>query len=185
MKTEGLVVCCLLLVAGCATQPYDPFADPANWAQPTARPALSIEDAYQKLKQLTVVDGDAVYYGAVEGEFYKLSLAFIEVETQDGFLKMLDDPNPVVRVMGMWCLNKSDRKQHLARIKSMYSDTAEVDFVPAGCVVNAVSVGEIAKQVVKNPHLLEWRHHAEQQERDSQQPAEELQNDPRAVRFEP
>lgn len=122
-----------------------------------------LEPSLTKLRGLCTVDGDAVYDGAEEGEFYKLSCVFMLHGVEEEFIKMLHDPNPVVRVMGIWCLNKSDREKYRKSIKSMYRDRAEVAFVPCGCLINVVSVGDIAKQIIKDPHLLDGRHEAAQQ----------------------
>src|SRR6478752_244305 len=70
--------------------------------------SASLDPSMHSLRNLKIVDGDAVYESGKEGRFYKLSCEFVRQGTESDFLQLLHDPNPVVRVMGIWCLNKTD-----------------------------------------------------------------------------
>lgn len=155
MKRTLLAFASIALLTGCATEQTSTVTKySAGVVSQRLNPSLLT------LRNLEIVDGDAVYRGGGEGRFYKLSCTFLQHGTEADFVHLLRDPDPVVRVMGIWCLNKTDAAKHKNTIKALYRDSAEVSFVAVGCIVETKPVGEIARQVVRNPHLLEWRHHS-------------------------
>jgi hypothetical protein len=157
MKRTLLTALSISLLTGCAdVQTHTTTKYTAAVVSPSLEPSM------RSLRNLEVVDGDAVYESGMEGRFYKLSCKFLQRGTESEFFRLLHDPNPVVRVMGIWCLNKTDSVKHKNTIEDMYQDSEEVSFAPVGCIVETTPVGEIARQVVRNPYLLEWRHHSEE-----------------------
>jgi len=108
-----------------------------------------------KLEKLKTVDGEAVYFAGEKGEFYKLYEVFIKEGKDEDFLLMLNSQKPTVRIMGALCLAQKNKGKYTKQIQSLYGDNTLVDFFPGGCCGGPEKVGEIAKQIMKNPKLLD------------------------------
>ena len=107
-----------------------------------------------KLEKLNTVDGEAVYYAGEKGDFYKLYEVIIKEGTEKDFLLMLNNPKSTVRIMGALCLAQKNKEKYIKQIQSLYGDNTLVDFFPGGCCGGPEKVGDIAKQIMKNPKLL-------------------------------
>ena len=118
----------------------------------TISPKLS--SSIHKLEKLNVIDGEAVSYGGVKGEFYKLYEFFIANGHEKDFLFMLESTRPTVRTMGALCLIQKDKTKYKKKIETLFNDTEPVDFAPGGCIVQSMHVGTIVKLFIKNPNLL-------------------------------
>lgn len=160
MKKTMMFLACLVLLVGCAAEQVRQTSDDSD-----GYASRKLKSSIVQLEIHGRVDGDAVGYAAEEGKFYRLSQVFLEYGREEDFIKMLNARDPVVRVMAIWCLNKIDREKHLSTIKSMYDDRGLVPFMPVGCMVGFQSVGQIAKEIVECPRLLDWRHYMEDQEK--------------------
>ncbi len=109
------------------------------------------ETAHEHLVDLDTVSGGAVYYGAIPGDFYTVSLIVSEPFEEEKFLDMLQNDNPVVRAMGLICLARENPLLYKEKIHSLYADTASVAYVPGGCVVIGITIGDLARNIIEEP----------------------------------
>jgi len=108
------------------------------------------------LDDLWAVSGYAVGYGGEPGDFYTTSLILADHLGEDDFLTMAEDPNAVIRAMGLICLARKDIKRHRAVIQSFLQDATEVGYVPIGCVVRSISLAALAQSVLEDPNTLQY-----------------------------
>jgi len=82
---------------------------------------LIIETAHIHMFDLHTVSGSAVYYGAIPGDFYTVSLILSEPFEEEKFFNMLQNDNPVVRAMGLICLARENLPLYEEKIRSLYT----------------------------------------------------------------
>jgi hypothetical protein len=58
--------------------------------------------------------------------------------------------------MGLICLARKDIKRHEPVIRSFLQDTAEVGYVPMGCMVTSTSLAALARSVLEDPNTLQY-----------------------------
>jgi len=117
--------------------------------------ALEFNNEINKLAKLKAVDGKAVYYAGLKGKFYKLYEIFIVNKNEKDFLKMLKNKSPAVRIMGALCLAQKNKPKYEKDIKKLYNDKEKIDFFPHGCCGSSETTGNIIKQIMINPNILE------------------------------
>jgi hypothetical protein len=88
-----------------------------------------------KLK-LDKVDGERVGYGGNPGKFYIIAIELIKNANEKCYLELLKDNNPVVRILGAYCLINKDKKKYNNELLKYISDTSSVDYQPFGCIIN-------------------------------------------------
>jgi hypothetical protein len=91
--------------------PERPLDKPWDWryeASPAAK--LSLEDTLKEVEHLHALEGSAVTYSGVLGEFFALSKVIIDDGTGETFTELLQHENPVARAMGLLCLTQTERQ---------------------------------------------------------------------------
>jgi ankyrin repeat protein len=114
------------------------------------------EAAKKHLFDLKEVTGSAVYYPAIPGDFYTISLILSDPFEEEKFLDMLQNDNPVVRAMGLICLARENLPLYEKNIRSFYTDTAVVRYDPRGCVVTGITLGQLAKRLIEDPNMISY-----------------------------
>jgi hypothetical protein len=96
-----------------------------------------------------------VGFALAPGEFYALSQECLRSATPDDFRRLLMDPAPLVRVMGLICLARSAGPQELAdAAASLDRDKAVVTYVN-GCNLNqTTTVAALARQLVERRFFI-------------------------------
>ena len=118
----------------------------------------SCESTLLQLAQTDIVTGDAVYESGEPGEFFLLSQTFLKNGTIRDYTAMLASTNPIVRIMGAYCIIKtSSNNVPESVIAPLTRDAAEVQFLPVGCTVERKTVADIVTDIRRNPDILEWR----------------------------
>ena len=112
------------------------------------------EKALKSLKQLRIVDGSAVGYGAYEGDFYNLTRIIIQTGSSDDFIKMLKSESDITRIMGVYCLTLIDKNKYQKDILPIFNDSNKIYFNPSGCIIWTETVGGVAKQIYDNFKIL-------------------------------
>ncbi|MHC4540673.1 MAG: ankyrin repeat domain-containing protein [Planctomycetota bacterium] len=116
-----------------------------------------IKDAtMEHLEELNVVSGYAVGDVDSPGHFYTASLIISSPFEEERFLRMAQSNNPVVRAMAMICLARKDFSRHKKMIRSFYTDKAEVYYLPLGCFVTRITLGKLAKNMMKDRGVLDY-----------------------------
>lgn len=115
----------------------------------------SLDNELQKLRELTVISGSSVGVGGVPGEFYLLSLIFLEKGKMEEFRAMTLSRHPAVRVMGAYCLIRKGKQENEALLESMFSDYASLGWNPGGCIVmGGTKVGLIIRLLYQDSDIL-------------------------------
>ncbi len=102
------------------------------------------EQIIAKLRDVKYVTSRQVGWGRAPGEFHKLSKEAMTFGTAIDFASLLEDGNPVIRVMGLVGLAQTKLGNYTNLLKSRLGDEAEVN-VMLGCGGHKATVGEIAK----------------------------------------
>jgi len=87
------------------------------------------------------------------GEFFKLSEELLRYGNEGEFKKLLEDENPIVKVMGLVCLAQLDFEKHSPILRAHAIDQ-EVVVLHDQCLVSNIRVGQIAKMLLENPNFL-------------------------------
>lgn len=132
------------------------------------------ETAMEHLKDVGIVSGYAVGYSGSPGDFYTISLIISEPFEEKIFMQFVQSDNPVIRAMGMICLARKDKLKYERQVHSFYKDTAEVKYVPMGCVISTITLDNLARKITEDPNELDcwsaahndWKF--KESERDSQ-----------------
>jgi len=112
------------------------------------------ESAIRKVRLLESVSY-RVGWTLEPGEFYKLFQECLKFGTVDEFKTLLRDENPIVRVMGLFCLAKSLNAEEFDAIaKPLFKDGARVKYTN-GCLLNqTAAVGSLARRLQENRFFL-------------------------------
>lgn len=122
--------------------------------------ALIRSTAISHVSELETVSGRAVGAGGGPGEFYTVSLILAEYLGEDDFLGMLKSDAPMVRAMGLICLARADKIKHRSAIEALYTDEAEVEYNPMGCIIGRTTLGELARGLLNDRELTKcWLPH--------------------------
>ena len=113
------------------------------------------DTAMTHLEDLECVSGYAVGGGGSPGDFYIASLIISNPFDEERFLQMAQNSNPVLRAMAMICLARQDRSKYEKVIHSLYTDTAEVEYMPGGCIVDRTTLGKLARSILDDPEVLD------------------------------
>ena len=70
------------------------------------------------------------------------------------YLDLTKVPHPVTRVMGAYCLIRTDLKKHQQVLDKLTLNTTEIEWIPFGCIVQRKQVGQIVREMIKNPDVL-------------------------------
>jgi hypothetical protein len=112
--------------------------------------------ALDHLADLEDVSGYAVEYAGGPGEFYTASLILSACLSDEDFLRMAGDKKPMVRAMALICLARRDMTRYQSTIQRFCNDPAEVQYMPAGCISNRISLGVLAKSILDDPNTLQY-----------------------------
>ena len=108
-----------------------------------------------QLQGVTEVAGSAVGFAGTPGRFYSLSRDFLAQGSEPDFHRMLNSTNPVVRLMGLYCIaNTHTNVSTLWLPASMFIDATKVSYAPGGCSVMRVGVSDIARDFIRDPECL-------------------------------
>ncbi|MHC4540586.1 MAG: ankyrin repeat domain-containing protein [Planctomycetota bacterium] len=116
---------------------------------------LMQEAVKQHLSGLKTVAGYAVGPSLVPAGFYTISLILSEPFDEDQFLEMARNDNPVIRAMALICLARQDSARYEETIRSFYTDRAEVEYLPYGCILTHTTLGELASSILEHPNRLD------------------------------
>lgn len=126
---------------------------PLGWASTN-----SFASAMARLDGLQTVSGDAVGEAGTPGEFYQTSQELLATGHMTNFLPMIQSTNPIVRVMGAYCVIKTKTaKVPVTVLDSLRRDRTVVPYNPRGCIIEGSTVAEIVTEFLRNPDVLEWR----------------------------
>lgn len=115
--------------------------------------AANFRNAVEKLRSVKVIGGSATGFTLTPGEFFTLAQECLKNGTREDFKGLLEDRNPVVRVMGLVCLAQSDQAAYAEVAEAHKGDSAAVSYM-IGCVIRHATVGRIAERLVKEPFFL-------------------------------
>jgi len=87
------------------------------------------------------------------GEFFNLSEDLLHYGEAKDFKKLLEDENPIVRVMGLVCLAQTDFEKYAPTLRSFLIDKAEIVLADT-CLIGRTTVGQIAAHLLKDPNFL-------------------------------
>ena len=87
------------------------------------------------------------------GEFFKLSEELLRYGSAGDFERLIEDKNPVIRVMGLVCLARADPERSAAVLPLHFGDKGIVH-VSHNCVTYEATVGEIAGRLSSAPNFL-------------------------------
>lgn len=113
------------------------------------------DTAMEHLENLEVVSGYAVGYYGSPGDFYTVSLIISRPFEEEKFIQMTQNSNPVIRAMAMICLAREDKSKYENKIRSFYTDTAEIDYMPGGCIVDRITLDKLARNIIEDPNALD------------------------------
>ncbi len=116
---------------------------------------LMKEAVKQHLGGLKTVGGYAVGHALVPAGFYTISLILSEPFDEEQFFRMARNDNPVVRAMALICLARHDRARYEEKIRSFYTDRAEIEYLSYGCIVTHITLGELASSIIVHPNVLD------------------------------
>jgi hypothetical protein len=109
----------------------------------------------QHLSDLKTVAGYAVGPALVPSGFYTISLILSEPFDEDQFLGMVRNDNPVVRAMALICLARHDKTQYEETTRSFYADRGEIEYLPYGCILSHITLGQLASSIIEHPNVLD------------------------------
>ena len=115
--------------------------------------AANFRVAVDKLRSVEVIGGSATGFTLAPGEFFKLTQEFLKNGTTEDFKGLLEDKNPVVRVMGLVCLAQSDRAAYAEIARAQRRDRADVSYM-IGCVIRHATVAQLADRLADNPFFF-------------------------------
>jgi hypothetical protein len=115
--------------------------------------AANFSAAVEKLRSVEVIGGSATGFTLAPGEFFKLTQEFLKNGTTGDFKALLEDKNPVVRVMGLVCLAQSDRAAYAEVARAQRRDRAHVSYM-IGCVIRHSTVAQFAERLAEDPFFL-------------------------------
>jgi len=110
----------------------------------------------EHLEGLEVVSGYAVGYGGSPGDFYIVSLIISNPFEEEKFFRMAQSISPVIRAMAMICLTRENRFKYESKIRSFYTDTAEVKYMPMGCLMGRITLDKLARSIIDDPNVLDY-----------------------------
>ena len=128
-------------------------ADPVAWSRVRFGPPgfESIVQQVRSLDSLTYRVGWAL----APGEFHRLSQAGLRSGTPEDFRRLLTDPAPLVRLMGLlWLAGSIDELELAAAAARMAGDRTVVTYTD-GCLVDErATVGEVANWIAQGRFFL-------------------------------
>lgn len=112
----------------------------------------SLEDEIQQLRKIGLVDGAAVGASPRPGNFYSLIKDFLKKGTEDDFIKLTEDENPIVKSMGLLCL--AINKKSINILREHLTDRDKIDYCPLGDIIEGNTVGGFVWELLHNVNLL-------------------------------
>jgi len=106
------------------------------------------------LRKVDAITASAVGYGGGPGEFYTLSLKFLELARPGDFERLALDSQPIVRAMGWFGLAQHPSEKAIATIVEGARDRTAIKYCPGGCICYAVPLGEFARELLADAHHL-------------------------------
>ncbi len=120
--------------------------------------ATELQKALDRLTKAEGVVGSAVGIGGnTEGLFYTLSKTIREHGSSTDFKSLIESKNPIERCMGLYCLANSDAADADDILRKHLDDSAWVSYLPIGCVLSEISVGEFSLELLLYRNPLQWR----------------------------
>lgn len=90
------------------------------------------------------------------GEFFTLSEDLLRYGEAKDFKNLLEDENPIVRVMGLICLAQTDFEKYAPTLRIFLIDKAEI-VLHNKCLIGRTTVGKIAAHLLEDPNFLGHR----------------------------
>ncbi len=112
----------------------------------------SLDADIQQLRKIGIVDGAAVGASPQPGSFYSLIKNFLKKGTEDDFIKLTEDKNPIVRSMGLLCL--AVNKKSINILREHLTDRDMIHYCPLGDVIEGNTVGGFVWELLHNVNLL-------------------------------
>ncbi len=109
-----------------------------------------------EVRALSGVGGASVGYGGSPGRFYTLGNQLLDLASEDQFLALLDEANPVARSMGLYCLAQTSGKKHIELFVSRLPASEEYLYCPGGCVCYDITEGQFALELLMNVNALNY-----------------------------
>ena len=113
-----------------------------------------VRAALAELRKLKTVASTHTGVAGVPSAFGEVARELLKYGTEEDFLKLLKDRNPVARCMGLLCLAQSDHNKHADTLKKFLGDKEKIRLV-VGCEVSDNStVSEVAKLLLDDPRNM-------------------------------
>jgi hypothetical protein len=109
----------------------------------------------EQLRLLDQVGGSSVGIAGIPHDFYLLYQYAAFASTDHDIDDMMQDPHPVVRIMGVKCaLTIPFRKYNQSRLDALLSDNRELTVGPNGCLFHRMTVSEVVLALKRDPDFL-------------------------------
>lgn len=119
---------------------------------PVATGAL-LDAAEKQLGDLKVA-GDFAGFLLSPTPFFKLGVLFRHHGTTAMFDRFLNDTNPIVRAMGLYCYARTDSNKYAVIYPQHISDQTEIHVYRQSCAPNKITLGEFAQRLHDTPDLF-------------------------------
>lgn len=106
-------------------------------------------DYLDDLVQVDMVGGDSVGFAGESSGFYVIYEKLKNLGSEAEFVGLLDHENPIVRAMGVVLL--SPNKNYHDILKRLNFDSNEISFMPTGCRLFSITLGEFVTNSLINP----------------------------------
>ena len=104
--------------------------------------------------ELPMVGGSAVGDAATPHEFYLLFPYVSRIAGEADLAAMLRDKSPVVRIMAAKCIVQQKDSSLMRELDALTKDADEVYVAPFGCGILKQTVGEVVRELKKDPSFL-------------------------------
>ena len=149
-----LIAAAMILVVSADASAQSGRVDPTPWSRVRFGQPPGFESIVQQVRSL-----DSLTYRVgwmlAPGEFYRLSQEGLRSGTPQDFRRLLTDPTPLVRLMGMLWLARSVDDRELAAAAARMAGDRTVVIYTDGCLVGErATVGEIASWIADRRFFL-------------------------------
>ncbi len=105
-------------------------------------------------KRMDAVQGEAVGRNGMPGAFFAIAKELLRRGTAQDFIALTNEPEPVPRIMGAYCLIQEDREKHRQLVQKLTTDQRKVLWLPAGCAAREAPAGAIIQLMLDHPDVL-------------------------------
>lgn len=133
--------------AGATAQDRSLFREPLPWTRLLTPSAL--DEIVWKVRSLDRIEY-RIGFTLTPGEFHRLAQQCRRLGSPEDFRRLLLDPSPMARVLGLVCLRDSvDAGDFASVAAAMAGDKVVVKYTD-GCILDAtIAVGDIARRLVE------------------------------------